>query len=122
MQIRIYYEDTDCMGIVYHTNYLKYCERARSEMFFSADKKELLIEYNFVLREVKAVFKSPARLGDLINVKTTYLKCDKYCIYIKHELYKEELLLFKADVKLAVIKNDKLFAIDEKLLSLFKEK
>ncbi|MBZ7987480.1 YbgC/FadM family acyl-CoA thioesterase [Campylobacter canadensis] len=122
MQIRIYYEDTDCMGIVYHTNYLKYCERARSEMFFSADKKEFLEEYNFVLREVKAVFKSPARLGDLIDVKTKYLNYDKYCIYLEQELYKEQLLLFKAQIKLAVTKDNKLFAIDDKILSLFKEK
>ena len=37
MKIRIYYEDTDAGGIVYHTNYLKYCERARSEYFFASN-------------------------------------------------------------------------------------
>ena len=34
MKIRVYYEDTDAGGVVYHTNYIKYCERARSELFF----------------------------------------------------------------------------------------
>ena len=34
MKIRVYYEDTDAGGIVYHTNYIKFCERARSEVFF----------------------------------------------------------------------------------------
>ena len=34
MKIRVYYEDTDAGGIVYHANYIKYCERARSELFF----------------------------------------------------------------------------------------
>jgi len=35
MKIRVYYEDTDAGGIVYHANYIKYCERARSEHFFA---------------------------------------------------------------------------------------
>ncbi|EDP6863688.1 acyl-CoA thioesterase, partial [Campylobacter upsaliensis] len=34
MKMRIYYEDTDAGGVVYHSNYLKFCERARSELFF----------------------------------------------------------------------------------------
>jgi len=35
LKTKVYYEDTDAGGVVYHTNYLKYCERARSELFFS---------------------------------------------------------------------------------------
>ncbi|MEN8727803.1 MAG: acyl-CoA thioesterase, partial [Sulfurovum sp.] len=42
MKIRVYYEDTDAGGIVYHTNYIKYCERARSEIFFQRGKKPTL--------------------------------------------------------------------------------
>ena len=41
MKIRVYYEDTDAGGIVYHTNYIKYCERARSEIFFKQNMMPL---------------------------------------------------------------------------------
>lgn len=73
MQIRIYYEDTDCGGIVYHANYLKYCERARSEAFFQSGIMPLQDNIGFVVKEMQIRFHYPAKLGDLLEVQTRVL-------------------------------------------------
>ena len=57
MKIRVYYEDTDTGGIVYHTNYIKFCERARSEMFFERGMvPSQSDESGFVVRNLSANF------------------------------------------------------------------
>ena len=66
MKIRIYYEDTDAGGIVYHANYIKYCERARSEMFFDPEVKPFSEDGHFVVSEIRAKFKKPAVLSDIL--------------------------------------------------------
>jgi len=70
MKIRIYYEDTDAGGIVYHTNYIKFCERARSEIFFKSDFEVMDKNSGFVVKNLNANFFKPAKLGDMIEVKT----------------------------------------------------
>lgn len=73
MDITIYYEDTDAQGVVYHANYLKYFERARSNWLMQqkdhwhvmCEKKEA-----FVIKSLKVDFLSPAKLGDMIHVKS----------------------------------------------------
>ncbi|WP_297812652.1 YbgC/FadM family acyl-CoA thioesterase [uncultured Helicobacter sp.] len=70
MRIRVYYEDTDCGGIVYHSNYLKYCERARSEAFFKSGIAPLQNGIGFVVKEMQICFDYPAKLGDLLEVQT----------------------------------------------------
>lgn len=77
--VRIYYEDTDAGGIVYHTNYLKYMERARSEFlgqvlgvsFFDFMDTE---QCAFVVRDISISYKKPAKLGEMIQVKTVLSK------------------------------------------------
>ncbi|WP_372931544.1 hotdog domain-containing protein, partial [Shewanella putrefaciens] len=66
MQIRVYYEDTDTGGVVYHSNYLNFCERARSEAFFSQEKNPILTTGHFVARKVCGDFYLSAKLGDLL--------------------------------------------------------
>ncbi len=74
MKIRIYYEDTDAGGIVYHTNYIKFCERARSEAFFSANMMPFDSDNSgFIAKDLKCSFLSTAKLGDLVNVTTEVL-------------------------------------------------
>ena len=74
MDLRIYYQDTDAGGIVYHSNYLDYAERARSE--FLRDVGLLvndLLERDvaFVIKKAELTYKSPARLDDLLTVHTS---------------------------------------------------
>jgi len=74
MEVRIYYEDTDCGGVVYYANYLKYFERARTDYLerhgFSVAKlaKEGTV---FMVVHAEINYKSPARYGETLTVETT---------------------------------------------------
>jgi tol-pal system-associated acyl-CoA thioesterase len=68
---KVYYEDTDCMGVVYHANYLRYLERARSEFLAAYGTSVQQYEAQdvlFVVYRMELVFKAPARLGDELTV------------------------------------------------------
>ncbi|HLO78757.1 MAG TPA: YbgC/FadM family acyl-CoA thioesterase [Magnetospirillum sp.] len=72
--VRIYWEDTDAGGIVYHSNYLKFAERARSEMVRAAGVVQSQLAgqgYAFAVRHMDIDFLRPARLDDLLQVETT---------------------------------------------------
>ena len=73
LPVRIYYEDTDAGGVVYHSNYLKYAERARSEFLYASGFTNLrLIErgLGIMIRRCEMDFKAPAKLEDIITVHT----------------------------------------------------
>ena len=73
MQLRVYYEDTDCGNVVYYANYLKYMERGRTE--FMRDKGVSFAKlhdegYLFVVVEASLKFKAPAHYDDVLEVTT----------------------------------------------------
>ena len=72
--IRVYYEDTDAGGLVYHANYLKFAERARTEMLRKMKIEQLILknEYNiqFVVKNLFIEFFKSAQLDDLLNIKS----------------------------------------------------
>ncbi len=73
MDVKIYYEDTDCGGVVYYANYLRYMERARTEYLASRglSVKTLMDEGTiFMVLRVEVDYKSPARYGDVIEIET----------------------------------------------------
>lgn len=73
LDVKVYYEDTDCLGIVYHANYLKYMERGRSEFISLKGKPigQLNAEgMNFAVYEMKIKFLKAAKLGDVLQVVT----------------------------------------------------
>lgn len=118
MKIRIYYEDTDAQGLVYHANYLKFCERARSEIFFSK-KETFSAEAYFVVSQIKANFLKPAYLGDIIEVKTQVKESKQVSLTLFQELYREEELLFSAEIKIAFLQNNKISKIPNKYKEIF---
>jgi acyl-CoA thioester hydrolase len=76
LPIRIYYEDTDLSGIVYHANYLRFMERGRTEFFRAAGVHKLAElhgpePFAWTLRKAELEYKRPARLNDLIEVHTS---------------------------------------------------
>jgi acyl-CoA thioester hydrolase len=80
MHVRIYYEDTDCGGIVYHANYLKYFERARTEYLEvrGLSVSKLLADgTQFYVVRAEMDFRSPARYGDTLIVETSLGECRK---------------------------------------------
>jgi len=73
MKIRIYYEDTDCGGVVYYANYLKYLERARTEFLENkgVNIKDLAAQgILFVVARVTVDYKAPAAYADILDVET----------------------------------------------------
>ncbi|MSU88413.1 YbgC/FadM family acyl-CoA thioesterase [Rhodobacteraceae bacterium 2CG4] len=72
-EYRIYYEDTDMAGIVYYANYLKYLERARSDLVREAGIDQLRMRAHglvFAVARVEVTFRAPARFGELVQVRT----------------------------------------------------
>jgi acyl-CoA thioester hydrolase len=106
MRIRVYYEDTDMGGVVYHSNYLNFCERARSELFFSKGASPLFEGGHFVVRHLEADFKKPARLGDLLDVSVEVLEMKSATLVIRQNIFKEGELLFAMTLKLAYLMLD----------------
>lgn len=77
LPIRVYIEDTDAGGIVYYVNYLKFMERARSEMFRSLGfGKRIIVEHEhmFVVHKVDVGYKAPARLDDELVATAAIVK------------------------------------------------
>ncbi len=103
MQIRVYYEDTDTGGVVYHSNYLNFCERARSDAFFQRGLTPVLDGGHFVARKVMADFFSSAKLGDLLDVKSTLLKMNGASFVLLQTIYKGEEKIFELQITLAYI-------------------
>lgn len=127
MQIRIYYEDTDAGGIVYHTNYLKYCERARSELFFKYKFQTFSADRHFVVTKIEAKYLKAAALGDTVEVRTSVDNIKKASVVLKQEIYKisdingEKInqLLFSALISVAYLEYGKPKKMDDIILRLF---
>ena len=73
IKIKIYYEDTDCGGVIYYANYLRYLERARTEFMESRGLSLKTLQkqgIQFVVRHVDIEYLSPGRYGDTLSVET----------------------------------------------------
>ena len=115
MQIRVYYEDTDANAIVYHTAYLKYCERARSEMFFKKGLSPLDGDNFFVVKSLNANFLGSAKLGDILEVKTSNKLFKRSFVILLQEIFLDDKLIFSMEVKIAHLHNGKVSRIPEEL-------
>jgi len=108
MKIRVYYEDTDAGGIVYHTNYIKYCERARSEVFFAQGIQPTLGDSSgFVVRNLKAEYLATSTLGDLLEVTSKILTIKNSSLILLQEVWKGKLKIFSMEVVLVYLDNNK---------------
>ena len=107
MQIRVYYEDTDAGGIVYHANYLNFCERARSEFFFRKEMLPIVDGAHFVVRKMSCDFISSAKFGDVVEVTTQVTQMKGSSFELFHEIYRDEELLFSSTVLLVLVDNGK---------------
>ena len=120
MKIRVYYEDTDLGGIVYHTNYIKYCERARSEHFFKKNMMPTLdAESGFVVRKLSADFLATSTLGDMLTVTTRLLTLKSSSLVLLQEIWKEESKVFSMEVVLVYIDKGKPYRIPEQFRNTF---
>jgi len=120
MKIRVYYEDTDAGGIVYHTRYINFCERARSEIFFNNDMLPVAGEKSgFVVRKIEADFLGSAILGDLLMVKSRLLHLKRSSATLVQEIFKGEEKLFTMVILLVYMDQGKISRIPEHFHALF---
>ncbi|OBX06033.1 hypothetical protein QV06_00325 [Gallibacterium genomosp. 3] len=124
--IRIYYEDTDAGGVVYHARYLHFFERARIEFLREkgASQNELIQQQDiaFVVKQMEIDFHYPARLDDLLSVETTLVEVKNASLVFTQKLTKGDRLYCSAKVSVACVKITlmKPTAIPQEIKTLFK--
>ncbi len=109
--VRVYYEDTDFSGAVYHANYLKFCERGRSDFLrligiHHSDLRDAVWEgrsYGFVARKITMDFLKPAMIDDLLEVETTFVRVSGARFEINQKVARAGARIFEADVTVALV-------------------
>ncbi|HJK94845.1 MAG TPA: YbgC/FadM family acyl-CoA thioesterase [Polyangiaceae bacterium LLY-WYZ-15_(1-7)] len=108
LPVQIYYEDTDHSGLVYHANYLKYCERAREHLLGTDELVRLLREdgVGFVVYKAALTYKKGAVFGDTIEIRTTVAKASDYRLAFRQDVYRapgSEELLVETEIDLVCV-------------------
>ena len=108
LAIRVYYEDTDFTGIVYHANHLRFAERGRTEFLRAQGLiHSVLLKHEpplaFVVRNIKADFLKPAHIDDELIVETYLDELHGPRLEMKQAILRGEQMIWRADVCAAVI-------------------
>jgi acyl-CoA thioester hydrolase len=110
--VRVYYEDTDFTGIVYHANYLRYMERGRTNYLrlIGADHRALFEAaeeeapgFAFVVRSMNLDFLRPARMDDVLEVVTEPQDVKGASVTLRQRVMRNDELLVEASVRVAFI-------------------
>ncbi|MBX9710892.1 MAG: tol-pal system-associated acyl-CoA thioesterase [Xanthobacteraceae bacterium] len=129
MQLRVYYEDTDFTGIVYHANYLRYMERGRTNYLrlLGAQQSALFEEarneavgFAFVVRSMQLEFLKPARMDDILTVVTVPHEVRGASMILAQEVRRGEEVLIEARVKVAFVAGGRARPIPKPLRILMK--
>jgi len=106
LPVRVYIEDTDAGGIVYYVNYLKFMERARTELLRSlgfgkagANKEG----YQFVVHSAEIDYKKPAQLDDQLDVTAKVLSIRGASVFFAQEVRRDAFVLSQAKIKIACV-------------------
>lgn len=129
MQVRVYYEDTDFSGIVYHANYLRFFERGRTNhlRLMGAEQHTLFAEteaeqagFSFVVRSMQLDFLKPARMDDVLDIVTWPVTVKGASITLGQEIRRGHDVLVKAQVRVAFISGGRAQPIPKSLRQLLK--
>ena len=124
MQVRVYYEDTDFSGIVYHANYLRFMERGRTNYLrlVGADHRALFEQtekeapsFAFVVRSMKIDFLKPAFMDDLLEVRTLSREVSGASILLLQRVMRGAEVLVEAEVRVAFVSEGRPRRIPEPL-------
>ena len=126
--VRVYYEDTDAAGIVYYANYLKYAERARTEMLRDLGNENARLMKTeglaFAVRRCEVDFFKPARLDDLLSVETRLIDIGGASVVADQRVMRDNAELVRMELKLACLSLDgrpaKLLAVVKTRLKAFR--
>lgn len=110
IDFRIYYEDTDAGGVVYYANYLKFAERARTEMLREAGISQSLLlseeERCFVVRHIESDFLLPARFDEIITVHTVLTAMQGATLQLEQQIMRDEEVLIAMKVTIACVNSN----------------
>lgn len=105
--LRVYYENTDAGGIVYHANYLNFCERARTELLRETGLTNNEVRHKegviFVLRHATCDYLAPAFLEDDLTVRTHLTELKNSSMVLRQQVFKGETMIFSADIVLVCV-------------------
>jgi acyl-CoA thioester hydrolase len=107
---RVYFEDTDSGGVVYHTNYLKFMERARTEWLRKLGLNQIKLKQEdkvmFVVRKIDIQYKIPARFNDELLIQTDCVKTTDYSIMLKQNILRDKQTITEGSVEIVCINSD----------------
>ena len=111
LPLRVYFEDTDFTGYVFHGSYLRWCERGRSDWLrlLGVSHAELYKGYNgsppliFIVRNMDMSFKAPAKIDEVLEVRTSTKEWSGASITLKQEIRRDGRLLMRAIVQVVLI-------------------
>ena len=107
---RVYFEDTDSGGVVYHANYLKFMERARTEWLRSLGLNQIKLKQEdkvmFVVRKIDIQYKIPARFDDELVVQTDRVKNTDFTIILKQNILRSKQIITEGKVEIVCINSD----------------
>lgn len=120
LPLRVYYEDTDFSGFVYHASYLRFMERGRTELLrtLAGDQSDLHAEGTglvFVVRKMNLDYLRPARMDDLIEVRTRTSALRGASMHLAQEVCRDEEVLVRAEVVVACVRNGRAIRLPESL-------
>ncbi|MBL7006415.1 MAG: tol-pal system-associated acyl-CoA thioesterase [Spirochaetia bacterium] len=105
--VRVYFSDTDAGGVVYHSRYLDFAEHARSEFMRNLGGSQHTMMKNngsvFIIRSVSADYIKPARLDDLLTVRTEVVKCANVTVVFRQRVMLDDDLLCSLQIKAGYI-------------------
>lgn len=108
--VRVYYEDTDLTGIVYHANYLRWCERARSDLLrlLGIDQRAAVEagEGHYAVAEMHIRYLAPARLDDALVIATEATELRSASVRLRQQVLRDGNLLAEAAVRVGFISPD----------------
>jgi acyl-CoA thioester hydrolase len=112
IQVRVYYQDTDAGGVVYHAQYLSFMERARSELLNAAgiDLARFTREHGvlFVVFQIAITYHLPAKLNELLTVSAEVVKMGRASLVFRQRVERGAELLCEADVTLAIVDRERM--------------
>ena len=105
--VRVYYDDTDAGGIVYHANYLKFAERARTEYMraMGFENSNIRNEHGIIIvvKNIEAEYFSPARLDDFLGVQSRVLSVKNTSFVMEQKTFRGEECIFSMSVVLVCV-------------------
>lgn len=108
--LRVYYEDTDSGGIVYYANYLKFAERARTEMLrlVGINQTEMAQRHDavFAVRDCAIDYRRPARLDDVLEVRSRLVEIGAATLSAEQAIHRDGDEIARLDVRIACLRRD----------------